>query len=151
MIRAVIDVNVLLSAVLGPLGFPRGVLQGWEAGHFTAVVSEGIYTALEEKLSLPRIVRRYNLQSPDDIRWIQNLLRTQAEVVIIPLAERPAVTGDPEDDYVLATARLGQVDYLVTGDRRLVELGSYEGIRVIRPRAFVEKLLEQQGSQAGAQ
>jgi predicted nucleic acid-binding protein len=64
MIRAVIDVNVLLSAVLGSLGFPRKVLQAWEAGQFTAVVSEGIYTELEEKLSLPRIIRRYHLQSP---------------------------------------------------------------------------------------
>jgi predicted nucleic acid-binding protein len=59
------------------------------------------------------------------------------------LAERPAITGDPEDDYVLATARLGQAGYLVTGDRKLVELGSYGSVTMIRPKEFVEEALDQ--------
>ncbi|MFN8556542.1 MAG: hypothetical protein U0531_04040 [Dehalococcoidia bacterium] len=44
------------------------------------------------------------------------------------------ITGDPEDDAVLATARLGQVDYLVTGDRGLLALGNHSGVGIIRPR-----------------
>src|SRR6266498_5697163 len=93
--RAVVDVNVLVSAILGPLGLPRQVARAWQAGRFTAIASEGIYTKLEEKLALPRIARRYNVHSPEDIDWIKGLLRTQAEMVIIPLSERLSVTGDP--------------------------------------------------------
>ena len=142
MIRAVLDVNVLVSSVLGPLGFSRQIVLAWEAGQLSVIASEGIYTQLEAKLSLPRIVRRYNVDAPDDIRHLQDLLRTQAELIIIPLEERLSVTGDPEDDYVLATGRLAQADYLVTGDHGLLELGQYEGMQIVSPRAFVE-LLEQ--------
>jgi predicted nucleic acid-binding protein len=44
MIRAVVDVNVLISSILGPLGFSRQVILAWVAGRFRAVASEGIYT-----------------------------------------------------------------------------------------------------------
>ena len=144
MIRAVVDVNVLISSILGPLGFSRQIILAWAAGRFSAVASEGIYTKLEEKLSLPRIVRRYRVSTPEDIRLVQGLLRTQAELVIVPLAERRTVTGDPEDDYVLATGRLAQVDYLVTGDRGLLDLVRHEGMRIVTPREFV-RLLEPEG------
>jgi putative PIN family toxin of toxin-antitoxin system len=146
MIRAVLDVNVLVSAIIGPLGFSRRVVLACAARRFTAIASEGIYTKLEEKLSLPRIARRYNLSTPEDIRWVQGLLRTEAELVIVPLAERPSVTGDPEDDYVLATARLAQADYLVTGDRDLLDLGQHEGMKIVSPREFAP-ILEQASSQ----
>lgn len=140
MIRAVVDVNVLISAILGPLGFSRQVLLAWARRQFQAITAEGIYTKLEEKLALPRLVRRYNVQSAHDISWVQGLLRAQAEVTIVPLAERPSVTGDPEDDYVLATGRLARAAYLVTGDRELLDLGEYEGMKIITPREFVELL-----------
>ncbi len=50
-------------------------------------------------------------------------LRTQAQVVAVPLRAIRNVRGDPEDDYVLATAAEGRVDDLVTGDKGLIELG----------------------------
>src|SRR5262249_33900663 len=116
MIRAVIDVNVLVSAILGPLGLPRQVILTWFTNKFGAVTSEGIITQLQEKLALPRISRRYNLQSPSDIQWIEALLRTQSEMVLVASDQVHTVTGDPEDDSVLAAGRLARADYLVTGD-----------------------------------
>ena len=58
MIKAVVDVNVLVSAIIGPLGHSRGVALAWEAGRFKVVSSAGMIGKLEEKLSLPRITRR---------------------------------------------------------------------------------------------
>ena len=46
------------------------------------------------------------------------------------------VTGDPEDDYVLATAVVGEVDYLVTGDTKLQDLGLYHGVEILSPKKF---------------
>src|SRR5688572_3390049 len=123
MIRAVIDVNVLLSAIIGPLGFSRQIALAWQAGRFVAISSAGIMSELAEKLALPRIQRRYRIDTPQDILWLQALLANQAELVLVPPQERLPITGDPEDDYVLATARLAQADYLVTGDGGLLNLG----------------------------
>ena len=88
MIRAVVDVNVLVSGIIGPLGYSRQVLLAWEAARFSAVTSAGIITTLEEKLSLERISRRFHLDTPATIYWIQALLRTQTERILVPIEEQ---------------------------------------------------------------
>jgi len=50
------------------------------------------------------------------------------------------VTGDPEDDLVLATARLGQADYLVTRDKGLLNLGHHASVAILSPYDFVPHL-----------
>lgn len=52
----------------------------------------------------------------------------------------PGVTRDPKDDSVVACAKEGEVDHIVSGDQNLLVLGEYEGIQVITPRQFVEIL-----------
>lgn len=137
MIQAVLDVNVLVSSTVGPLGHSRQLLTAWQDQRFTLLTSEGMIVELEEKLRLPRISQRYKL-TEEDIRFVVGLLRTQAQLVMVPAEEQRVVTSDPEDDYVLATARLGQAQYLVTGDRNLLNMGEYEEVTIITPREFLE-------------
>lgn len=59
----------------------------------------------------------------------------------------PGRRGDPEDDLVLATGRLARADYLVTGDRGLLELGSYEGMEIVTPRQFIALLESDRSSE----
>lgn len=131
----VLDVNVLISSLVGSLGFSRRVLTAWQEEKVTLLVSEGILAELDDKLQLPR-VRKW-LPSPDENRrWILQLLQTQARFVLVPPSACLPVTGDPEDDYVLATVRLGEAEYLVTGDRNLLRLGEHAGARIVSPRDF---------------
>ena len=121
MVSATLDVNVLVSAVISLHGVPHRIFLAWQAGHFAVITSEHAISELTVKLRLPRIGRRYRI-APDEIEWIETLLRTQARVIEVPPDAVLVVTGDPEDDTVLATARLGEVDYLVTGDAGLLAL-----------------------------
>jgi predicted nucleic acid-binding protein len=41
---------------------------------------------------------------------------------------------------VLGTAVAGQADYLVTGDKQLLELGNYQGIPILSPREFYDRV-----------
>jgi putative PIN family toxin of toxin-antitoxin system len=93
---------------------------------------------LEDKLHSPKLAR-YQLTEAD-IQSVLTLIRSQADLVDVLPQDVRAVTGDPEDDPVLATARLGHADYLVTGDRGLLRLGSYEGTVMITPAAFMTSL-----------
>ncbi len=61
-------------------------------------------------------------------------------MVPVPATEVVAVTNDPEDESVLATARLGRVKYLVTGDHGWLRRDSYQGVRIISPRDFLALL-----------
>ncbi len=125
-----------MSALVGPLGFSRRVLAAWEQGRIELISAEGILTELDDKLRLPRIAKR--LPDPEaNRRWIAQLLETQAQLIRVPPHACVVVTVDPEDDYVLATTRLGKASYLVTGDRGLLGLKEYAGAKIVSPREFV--------------
>jgi predicted nucleic acid-binding protein len=47
------------------------------------------------------------------------------------------VATHPEDDLVLATALSASADYLVTRDRQLLNLGSYQRLAILAPTAFL--------------
>jgi predicted nucleic acid-binding protein len=47
------------------------------------------------------------------------------------------VSRDPKNDPFLATAEAGTVDYLVSEDRDLLDIGSHAGIPIITGQAFI--------------
>jgi uncharacterized protein len=61
-----------------------------------------------------------------------------------PLPAR--VCRDETDDVVPATAVAAEADAIVTGDQDLLVLGSYEGIDLVSPRSFLERLDQVQKS-----
>jgi hypothetical protein len=50
------------------------------------------------------------------------------------------VCDDPDDDKYLAAALEGRAAYVVTGDQRFLDLKEHEGVRIVKPRAFLEML-----------
>jgi putative PIN family toxin of toxin-antitoxin system len=139
MVAATLDVNVFISAAISPRGTPYQLIEAWHAGRFEVVTSTHIIDQLTLKLRSDRIGRRYGLTTAA-IRAFTDPLQHDARLIAIPPADVRPITGDPEDDAVLATARLGQADYLVTGDAGLLARSPYDGIPIITPRAFFELL-----------
>jgi predicted nucleic acid-binding protein len=69
------------------------------------------------------------------------LLDLAAELVQAPETPPEAVTGDPDDDLILACAVQAEVDVLVSGDRRhLLPVGEHRGVRVVTPQALLAEL-----------
>ena len=58
--------------------------------------------------------------------------------IVFPNGDVRAVVDDPADNMVLETALLGEVDLIVTGDKHLLSLGCYEGIRIIQARRLLQ-------------
>lgn len=48
------------------------------------------------------------------------------------------VQADPYDNMILERALAGKVDYIVSGDSHLLDLGEFEGIRIITPAQMLE-------------
>lgn len=138
MIRAVFDTNVLASAIVNRTGPAGQILRAWTFGDFDLVVSEVI---LEE---LARVVQKNYFRrrlSPKHVAANFTLLRDAT--VLTPISTQVSgVATHPEDDLILATALSGRADYLVTGDRQLLALGVFQGVAIISPRAFLERLAE---------
>jgi putative PIN family toxin of toxin-antitoxin system len=141
MIRAVLDVNVIISAVITENGPPHYLLGAWRDGAFSLVISIGIISEVLEKLYSPRIGGIYGI-TDESIRELVALLQTQSDLIGVSATDVIPVTGDPEDDYVLATCVVSRADFLVTGDKRLLALGEHEGMRIVTPTEFVREYLQ---------
>jgi predicted nucleic acid-binding protein len=56
-----------------------------------------------------------------------------AVILVTPSATPRAVADDPDDDHVVAAAVEARADLIVSGDRHLLALHRYRGIRVVMP------------------
>jgi putative PIN family toxin of toxin-antitoxin system len=130
--RVVLDTNVLVSALVGH-GKPRRLLFKLLEGH-EVVSSKQMLTELEDVLSR----ERFGFTQ----RQIDEFLSIMARgFIIVRLAECPEVIPeDPDDDVVLATASEGQAGYVVSGDRHLLKLGQYRGIKIVAVKEMLELL-----------
>jgi len=140
MIRAVLDANILVSALISPSGTPAQVLDLWREERFLPMMSERILAELERVLSQPRLRRGYGLTAARTEELMKGLRRFA--LVTPGEAEVTGVARDPDDDKLLACAVEGEADYLVTGDNDLLALGSYQGIPIITAAAFVRMFEE---------
>lgn len=137
-IRAVLDTNILVSGLVNEHGAPRRLVDDWLAGRFILVSSLYLMTELNHVLAYPRIARRLALTQTEIETLLAGLLTT-AEITPGQL-QLPGVTRDPKDDAVVACAKEGQADYLVSGDRDLLDLDRYEEIQIVTPQQFVDIL-----------
>ena len=137
-IRAVLDTNVLVGGLMTEGRAPSGILDAWLAGRFTLVTSLYLVEELAHVLTYPRIAKRLRLDE-EELATILDALLSKAEVTPGQL-RLPGVTRDPKDDAVVACAKEGAADCILSGDQDLLVLGEYEGIRVVTPRQFVEIL-----------
>ncbi len=125
--RLVLDTNVLIAALV-----TRGVcaeLLEFCVREHQPVTSVAI---LEEvRRNLVDKIRVTAAEADQAVR----LLRTRLELVE-PFALEAQVCRDPDDDVVLGTAIAGRCEGLVTGDKDLLDLVSYQGITIVSPRGF---------------
>ncbi len=145
--RAVVDTNVWISALLNPPGPPAAVRAALQSGLFTLVTSEPLLGELAAVLARPRFAQRYRV-TPDDVAQLVELLRERATVVSVTGSVQ--LCRDPDDDVVIETALNGHADALVTRDDDLkgvaglaVALAS-EGVSVVTVRHFLAALDAQQ-------
>ena len=130
--RAVLDVNVLISALLAPTGASAALLRRWLAGEFDLVVSEKLLAELDRAIGYPKV--RSRVSSKEAEAFIELLRRTATLADDPPSAAR--LSRDPGDDYLLAVAR-STAAVLVTGDQDLLAV---KDAPVASPRAFLSKL-----------
>jgi uncharacterized protein len=139
MLRVVLDTNVLVSSVLLREGKPAQAIQAWREQRFLLVTSPALIRELRSTLSYERIRRKYNL-TESDVDDVVALLDNDAIIVPGVADVWGAVPNDPDDDHVLACAVDGQADVIVSGDRHLLDLGSYNNIPIITVREFLDLL-----------
>ncbi len=133
--RIVLDTNVLISGI-----FFRGpsyrILQAWKNKKIQFIISPEIYDEYS------RVVEIISKKYPGiDISEILKLIAIYSEIsqsYVLP----EQVCEDPDDDKFIACAISNEARYIVSGDKHLLKISGYQGIRVLKPQEFCSEFLD---------
>jgi putative PIN family toxin of toxin-antitoxin system len=124
--RLVLDTNVVASAMLWG-GNPKLLLLAQREKRIELFTSVTMLAELTDILSRPKFASKIaaSMLSVDQLVDGYTAL-TQ----LVRPAPTPRVVADPDDDVVIGTALAAKADILVTGDRALLDVGAYQGVRI---------------------
>lgn len=137
MIRVVVDTSVLIRYLIKPSAAITELIELWWLNDEIQVVScPELLTELESILRRDYI---RELVRPAEGQVLLDVIAVKAEI-LASLGPIPSYTRDPKDDKFIACALAGSAGYIVTVDQDLLVLGSFGGVRMVTPGAFVALL-----------
>lgn len=130
MVRAVVDTNVLVSALIGR-GKPRRLILKLLEEH-SVVLSRQMLAELADVLSREKFRK---IRSAHIDRFLSALVRKSKIVTVRSSFE--VIKEDPDDNIVLNTA-YGNAEYIVTGDKHLLALKEFKGIEIVKATQMLD-------------
>lgn len=129
---AVFDTNVLISAYLWP-GVPRKALE---------IARQGKCELFSSKETIREFVRvlgysKFGFTATEIAPFVDDL--TSLVTLIHPRKTIKMISDDPTDDLFISIAVEANCSYIVSGDRHLLKLIDYQGIKIVTPSQFVQR------------
>lgn len=118
--RIVLDSNILLRAIISPGGPARAVYQLIQRPH-VLVTSMPLLADLGDALRYPRARRRHRHDDAEIDRLVLNIYKVSTYISLPAVRTLPGVCRDPDDDWIIDTAIVGQADVLCTCDNDLFD------------------------------
>jgi putative PIN family toxin of toxin-antitoxin system len=137
-VRVTFDSNVFISA-LNYNGPPTRLLELAAVEAFHLQLSAEI---LDETMRILANKFRWPAQDMTEARTVLSSMSQR----VIPHVQLDVVKRDPDDNRVLECAQSSGSDYIVTGDKDLLDLKHHAGARILRPVEFLALLRTRQGS-----
>ena len=135
--KVTVDTNTLISATFWH-GDSEKIIIKAEDKKIELILSRDIineysdvlgYDEIKDKIKNKKLEMRYSVGKIISISKI-----------VEPLEKLDVVKEDPDDNKILECAKEGKVDYIVTQDKHLLKLKSFEGIEILNPCEFLKKV-----------
>jgi len=134
--RVVIDPNLLASYLLTHRGPIARIIDVHLAGEdFTLLTCAPLLEELERILNYPKFRAYFPRETGQ--RFLA-LVAALSELVDMP-DEVQRVVRDPKDDYLITCALAGKADFIISGDKDLLDLKNAGSSRVVSARYFVDE------------
>jgi putative PIN family toxin of toxin-antitoxin system len=133
--KIILDTNVFISGIFfsGP---PSQILKAWQNSRLQIVLSQEIlneYQRVAESLvgKFPKI----------DILPIIELMTIHGQLIDAEGFD-VSVCDDPDDNKFMECAIASNSKIIISGDKHLLKVSGYQGIKVLKPREFVDSYLK---------
>ena len=134
--RVILDTNVLLSAFIRVGSGPYKLVRAWLDGRFDLVSSAVQIEEITRVARYPQVRRHI---TPAEVGWLVNRLRDRA--LLVERLPKVEIAVDPADNLLLAMARAGKADYLVTGDKAgVLVVGKHDQTNIVPVIEMVRSL-----------
>ena len=130
MIRVVIDTNIIVSALLQPLGPPAQVFLLAVSGSIQLCITGEVYADYEEVIRRPRFRHDESV-----IRAALDSIREKG--LWLRPTETVRACADPDDDIFLECAQAARAAYLVAGNTKHFP-ATWRDTRIVAARQFLE-------------
>lgn len=129
--KVVFDTNIFISAIVIPGGQAEKAISNMVEGMDTLLISKPI---INEVLSV--LSRKFS----QDSEAVSRVAVYLSELAIIVHPKKAVhVLKDEPDNRILECAISGKADVIVTGDKEMLELDEYSGIKIISLREYLEE------------
>jgi putative PIN family toxin of toxin-antitoxin system len=130
--KAVLDTNVLVSALLFPGGAPDRVFRAALRGHYDLVVSPFIIR------ELARVLEEKFGYTPEEAEAVAKFIESSASEIVEPSEVPEIIASNKADNEILACALEAGADYLVTGDlKHIYPLKNVGRVKIVSPAEFL--------------
>ena len=129
--KVVFDTNVLISAFAAE-GLCSKLLERANKHDFILYVSPFILEEFKRTLKIKIALSKRDIEEALSIlKEVVNIVDPNKQGIIVK-----NVCKDRDDDNILAAASACRADYLITGDKDLLELNKYRKTKIFKPRDF---------------
>jgi putative PIN family toxin of toxin-antitoxin system len=123
--RIVLDTNVLVSALVGE-GKPAKLIQKILEGRVDLLTSKPLLDEFTDVMARPKFLKYVGEQ---ELKGFLQLIVGASFVVDV--SSKLNVIADKGDNLILGTAYDGKAEYIISGDKHLLKLKSFKGIKII--------------------
>jgi len=141
-LRAVIDTQIFLRAVINQRSLPAKIVYDYE-DDYILIVSEATLAEIEDIISRPKVRKKFEFPENQISELLIRLARGERTIV----HDIPAISRDSKDDMILACALSGNAHYIVSEDQDLLVLNTYKEIKIINALDFLRVLESRTQSQ----
>lgn len=134
--KVVLDTNVLMSGIFWS-GAPSKILEHWADGRFHILLSIDIISEYQRVFEI--LGKKYPNSSQSGNSIISTII-AGSSIVDIKLKNPEQISRDPDDDKFIHCALEGNADFLVSGDRDLLDVNGHAGLKIIKPKSFLDRL-----------
>jgi putative PIN family toxin of toxin-antitoxin system len=128
--RVTADTNIIVSGLNFP-GNPRRMLAAAEAGAIRLCVSQSILEEVADVLQRDKLGWTA-AEAKEAIDWI-----SQISDVVSPAQPVDVIKDDPSDNRILECGLAAKSDYIISGDKHLLNLRTFERMPIIKVSDFL--------------
>jgi len=128
----VLNTNVWVSAHTFWKGVPRKILNQWRKGAFDLAITPSIFLEYQDVLRR----EKFGVDVHDEERALEEVA---SRAILVGRPPRlPVDLSDKSDIKFLECAKAAEADYLVSRDKVLLDLKTFEGTRILKPERFLK-------------